>query len=171
MSLVADTLALFLALVLGTSALHKVRQPTRLGAAAANLAGVSDADGMTLARLAAAVESLAALALVIPTTRVGGAGIALVLWSTYALLVWRAAARGAAFDCGCTLVRPKPGRDRLSPLSPLILALCAAGLAVLPVQGPIQLQAAFAAAALVCLRFAAEEIAAAAQFNKGAHRA
>lgn len=158
MSLLADTLALFLALVLAAAALHKIRQPGRLGAAAANLAGVSAFHGGLLATAAATAEILTAAALVVPFSRLAGALAALAIWALYAFLVWRAAARGTAFDCGCTLFRRKSGGDRLSPVSPLFLALCASLLALLPSASDFGPQAVFAACALFCLRFAAEQI-------------
>jgi hypothetical protein len=161
MSLVADALALFLAMVLVASAVQKFVQPQRLGAAAARLAGVRQAYGPLLARMAAAVEFMAASALVFPVVRFEGALAALALWSTYAVLAGRAAARGGVFDCGCTLFRPKSIAASPSALSPGLLAAIAAGLLMLPESTGVEPQAFLAAATLLCLRFAAEEIAAA----------
>lgn len=161
MSLVADALALFLAMVLTASGVQKFLQPQRLGAAAARLARVRQVHGPLLARMAAAVEFMAAGALVFPVVRFEGALAALALWSTYTVLAARAAARGDVFDCGCTLFRPKSIAASPSALSPGLLATIAAGLLMLPASTGVEPQAVMAAATLLCLRFAAEEIAAA----------
>lgn len=158
MSLLADTLGIFLSLVLLVSAAHKMLEPRRLGTAAAKLARMPEAIGMTLARGAAAVEALAALAILMTPTRQGGAIAAALLWLAYAVTMWRASSSGATFDCGCTLGgragRASPG----SAVSPLLLSLGAALLTVAPDAPGIDAAAPFAAAAFLALRFAAEEL-------------
>jgi hypothetical protein len=164
MSLLADTLALFLALVLIASALHKFIQPGRLGAAAASLAGVSTLHGNLLAKAAATFEILAAAAMVAPPTRPAGAVAALALWAIYAILLARAVAHGAAFDCGCTLNRHQPGLGRLSPWPAMFLALSAGLLFLLPPTSGFELQTVLAACAFFSLCFATGEIVGA-RFN------
>jgi hypothetical protein len=159
MSLAADTLGIFLAFVLLIATAHKLLEPARYGASAAQLIGAPMSTGMLAARAAGVVEGLAALALLMEATRQAGAIIAAALWLIYSLAVWRAAARGALFDCGCTLVGRARKPSGLSPLSPLFLAFGAVVLAVAPGEAGLMAEAPFAAVAFLCLRFAAEEIA------------
>jgi hypothetical protein len=80
MSLAADTLGIFLALVLLIAAAHKLFEPARYGASAAQLIGTPMATGILVARAAGVVEGLAALALLMEATRQAGAIIAAALW-------------------------------------------------------------------------------------------
>ena len=91
-------LPLFLALVLAVSAAHKAQSGARFATATARLAGVSPSAGQLLLVVAAAAEAIAALCLVIPAATVAGALIAALLWSAYALALWRR--RGETLDCG-----------------------------------------------------------------------
>lgn len=148
-------LPLFLALLLGTSALHKALDRQRLGSAAARLAGTPPATGPLLLIAAAVVEGTAALCLLLAPLRPAGALVALLLWALYALLLLLR--RGQSFDCGCDLV----ARDRLVGVvqiaRPALLAGLAALTALLP-PTPFTLDAPFAAAGFLALWLGAAEI-------------
>jgi uncharacterized membrane protein YphA (DoxX/SURF4 family) len=148
-------LTLFLALLLGASALHKALDHRRLAIAAARLAGVTGQAGPLLLIVASVAETMAALCLLVPPLRLAGAGIAVLLWLAYALLLLRR--RGEALDCGCDLV----ARERPVGLSqiarPVLLLLLALVVALAP-QGPFTLDTPFAAIGFLALWFGAAEL-------------
>ena len=148
-------LALFLALLLAVSAGHKIVAHQRLGEAAARLAGVPQSLGPVVSNAAAAVELAAALALLFPGTRPIGALIAAVLWSGYALLLARRI--GSRLDCGCSLKRSEKPITALHPARAGLLAAFAVLVAFVPAT-PATLLTPFAAAALLALYFAADEL-------------
>lgn len=148
-------LALFLALLLAVSAGHKIVAHQRLGEAAARLAGVPQSLGPVVSNAAAAVELAAALALLFPGTRPIGALIAAVLWSGYALLLARRI--GSRLDCGCSLKRSQKPITTLHPARAALLAALAVLVAFVPAT-PATLFTPFAAAALLALYFAADEL-------------
>ncbi len=148
-------LALFLALLLAVSAGHKIVAHQRLGEAAARLAGVPQSLGPLVSNAAAAVELAAGLALLFPGTRPIGALIAAVLWSGYALLLARRI--GSRLDCGCSLKRSEKLITTLYPARAALLAAFAILVAFLPAP-PATLLTPFAAAALLALYFAADEL-------------
>ena len=150
-------LPLFLALVLAVSAAHKAQPGARLATATARLAGVSPSAGQVLLVVAAATEAVAAICLVIPAATVAGALIAALLWSAYALALWRR--RGETLDCGCDFAaRPRPvGAGQI--LRALLLAGLAAMLIVLPApEGVPPAEALLAALAFLALYFGASEL-------------
>jgi hypothetical protein len=150
-------LTLFLILLLCVSAGHKCVQRDRLALVAARLAGMSARTGPILLVIAATAEVLAALALLLPVTRVGGAIAAAVIWSAYALALFRH--RGSVLDCGCHLVRREKPIGMFVILRPPCLAVLALTSAVVPATD-WPLDTPFAAAALLALWFTASELAA-----------
>lgn len=123
-------LALFLALVLALSALHKAQRADRLAVATGRLAGVSGPLAMVLMVMAGAIEAIAALCLVLPGALDAGALLAALVWTGYGLALWRR--RGEVLDCGCDLVaRPRPV-DPAQIARPLALATLAQAVAILP---------------------------------------
>src|SRR5687767_466968 len=99
-------LGLFLALVLASSAVHKLIERERLGMAAAALVGVHRATGQVLSLAAAALEGAATMALVLPGLQILGGVLAALVWTAYGLALLRR--YGAHLDCGCTIaVRKK----------------------------------------------------------------
>ncbi|MBO9379133.1 hypothetical protein GG804_20390 [Sphingomonas histidinilytica] len=159
MSAMASPLALFLAVVLLTAAAHKLAARDRLATAAARLAGVAPALGQPLSLAAAAVEAGAGLALAVPAARPAGAIVAALLWTAYAVLLWRAHRAGRAFDCGCSF----GAQPKIVTLYPVrraaVLALLAIVAALLPAAMPGALDL-FAALAFFALYLAAGELAA-----------
>ena len=148
-------LALFLALLLAVSAGHKIVAHQRLGEAVARLAGLPQSLGPVVSNAAAAVEFAAALALLFPGTRPIGAGIAAAIWFAYALLLARRI--GSRLDCGCSLKRSEKPITALHPARASLLAASAGLVAVLPPAASTLLTP-FAAAALLALYFAADEL-------------
>jgi uncharacterized membrane protein YphA (DoxX/SURF4 family) len=148
-------LTLFLAALLGISALHKLLARERLSAVAARLAGVAVPSGVLLLALAAALEALAALALTIAPLRSSAALAAAALWSGYGAALWRQ--RGKVLDCGCDLVAREKPVDGIAIARPLLLAALAVAVALAPASG-WTLDAPFAALALLALWFAAGEL-------------
>lgn len=150
-------LTLFLALLLAVSAMHKVTARDRLAPVAARLTGLPPALGLAALLGAAAVEALAALALLVPALRLVGAAIACALWAIYALALLRH--RGAVLDCGCDFIRREKPVGAAAIVRPAGLAVLACAVGVLP-AGPFTPDAPFAALALLALWFAAAELSA-----------
>jgi uncharacterized membrane protein YphA (DoxX/SURF4 family) len=150
-----QAVALFLAALLGASALHKLLARERLVAVTARLAGVGLSSGTLLLALAATLEALAALALLVPALRLGGACAAAVLWLGYALALGRH--RGQVLDCGCDLIAREKPVDAFAIARPLLLAALAAFAALAPASD-WTLDTPFAALALLALWFAAGEL-------------
>ncbi|WP_225010326.1 MauE/DoxX family redox-associated membrane protein [Novosphingobium percolationis] len=150
-------LPLFLALVLGGSALHKALDRQRLASAAARLVGVRPSHGLLLLVAAAGVEAIAALCLLAPALRSTGGLLAAGLWVLYGLALARR--RGETLDCGCDLV----ARERPVATWQIVRAFALAALALLvsalPAAG-FGLDAPFAAAAFLALYLAASELSA-----------
>lgn len=163
----AVIVALFLALVLGTAAAHKLAARDRLAAAVGRLTGLAAPLARVAMFGAAAVEAAAAIALLFTASRPLGAVLAALLWGGYAIALATARRRGEdAFDCGCSFAvqrKPVDGAMLLRPLLLAALALGVAATALLPVAGAPPLpgvEPLFAALALYALYLAAGEIAA-----------
>ena len=154
-------LAPFLALVLAVAAVHKMIARDRLAAAAARLTGAPVKLGPALRTLAAALEAIAAGAILMPVTRPAGALAAIALWTVYtALLLTRSADGKGAFDCGCSFTPSFPVAGWGFPAGrPLLLAGLALIVAILPPQG-LAIEPACAALAFFSLYLAAGEFAA-----------
>lgn len=151
-------LACFLALVLGSAAVHKLIARDRLTRATGRLLRLNDALAAPAMFAAAAVEAAAALALLIPATQGIGAMIATALWLGYAVALHAAHRRGDdAFDCGCSFGRSSKGIDLYTRLRPLALALIA--LAVVALPGAFEVAAPFAGLAFFAMYLAAGELA------------
>jgi hypothetical protein len=150
-----QALTLFLAALLGASALHKLLARERLVPVTARLAGAALPSGTLLLALAATLEGLAALALLVPALRPGGALAALALWLGYALVLGHR--HGQVLDCGCDLVAREKPVDGIAIARPVLLAVLASALLFGP--APVwTLDAPFAALALLALWFAAGEL-------------
>lgn len=155
-------LAWFLALVLATSSLQKLLERNRISMATARLTGLNAALALPVLLVAAAVEALAALTLVLPQTQGLGAVLAGSLWLGYGAVLLAAARRGDSLDCGCSFtVRTKPVDSfmiarafGLAILAGVVLAAALTG-ATAPGIEPV-----FAALGLFALYNAAGEIAA-----------
>ncbi len=148
-------LSLFLALLLGASVLHKVLARERLALVVARLAGVAPPLGAVLLALAATIEALAGLALLVPALHTGAALAATGLWSCYALALLRQ--RGRTLDCGCDFAARERPVDLFAILRPVLLALLAAWSGASG-PGPWTLEVPFAALAFAALWFAAGEL-------------
>lgn len=151
------SLALFLALVLVGAATHKAISRDRLAHAVERLLGLPAPSAVLVLVLAAVLEGLAALALLIPATQPAGAAGAAMIWTLYALALLRR--RGAVLDCGCDFERRDKPVGGLTILRPAVLAVLALGCALVP-PGGWTIETPFAAAALLALWFAASELAA-----------
>jgi uncharacterized membrane protein YphA (DoxX/SURF4 family) len=148
-------LSLFLAMLLGVSALHKAIDRKRLGTAAARLMGATAPAGPLLLIAGGVAETTASLCLLIGPLRSVGAIIALLLWALYALLLLRR--RGQSLDCGCDLVAREQPVGWVQIARPALLAGLAALVILLP-QPPFTLDAPFAAAGFLALWFGAAEL-------------
>ena len=154
----ADTLAWFAALTLLTAAAHKLLHMERVSAAAARLTKLRQSTGPTLARLAAAIEFVAGCTLLVSPLRDIGAALAIGLWSSYAILLLLASARGQKLDCGCSLFS-RGNRSTVSPALPTSLAVVALVIIALPGGEKMSIEAPFAALALFSLCLAFGELA------------
>lgn len=150
-------LALFLALVLLSAAAHKVMQRDRLALVTSRLIGLPVPVAALMLVLAAVLEGVAALAILIPATAPGGLIGAAIIWALYAAALLRR--RGLVLDCGCDFVRREKPVDAVTIGRPALLATLAAACTIAPPSGWTA-EAPFAAAALFALWFAASELAA-----------
>lgn len=156
-------ISLFLALLLALSATHKFVAQQRLAVSAARLAGVSPALGLPLLATVAAIEALAALALLIPAARLGGALAAAALWLVYAAALARK--QGEVLDCGCDFASRERPVTAGAALRPAMLSILALAAAIMP--APVwSLDTPFAALALLALWFAASELASLSRFER-----
>jgi hypothetical protein len=96
-------LAAFEAVLLLASGLHKMLRRERSQAAVRELAGVPRHLAPVAVAAVAAAELLASLLLWVPSYRVAGGTLAVLIWGGYLALILRAIARGRRdVDCGCT---------------------------------------------------------------------
>jgi Methylamine utilisation protein MauE len=96
-------LAVFAALLLLASGMHKLIRLTRARAAIREFAGVPRSWAGFAAALVAATELLASVLLWMARYRVAGAVLAGVVWGAYLLLILRAIIQGRReVDCGCS---------------------------------------------------------------------
>lgn len=100
-------LAIFLAMVLAISATHKLARPERISIAMAKLSGISTSLASTAVYGVAALEFLAATALLFAQSRAIGATFAALIWFAYGIALLRKF--GTSLDCGCDFsTREKP---------------------------------------------------------------
>lgn len=153
-----NALSLFLALVLGGSALHKALDRRRLSTAAARLVGARASHGPLLLVAAGGIEAVAALCLLVPALRPTGGLLAAALWALYGLALARR--RGETLDCGCDLV----ARERPVAMWQIVRAFGLSALAVLvstlAAAAETSFDAPFAAAGFLALYLAASELSA-----------
>ena len=102
--LLVSQLSLFLALLLGASAIHKVTRFARARRAARDLAGLNnDKSAATAVALAGSWEVCAATLLCLPRLRTVGALVAAAILAIYLLLIARAISSDRReIDCGCS---------------------------------------------------------------------
>lgn len=148
-------MTLFLAALLVLSAGHKVFDRERLVRATARLTGTRLPAATLLLALAASVELLAGIALLIPALHGGGAVAASLVWLGYAVALARH--HGQTLDCGCDLVARQRPIDATAVARPSMLAIVAGCVAVLPGAG-WTIDSPFAALALLALWLAAGEL-------------
>lgn len=96
-------LAAFVTVLLLASGLHKMLRRERSQAAVRELAGVPRHLAPFAVVAVAASELLASLLLWMPSYRVAGGTLAVLIWGGYLALILRAIAQGRRdVDCGCT---------------------------------------------------------------------
>ncbi|WP_411339418.1 MauE/DoxX family redox-associated membrane protein [Sphingopyxis sp. J-6] len=161
MGAIASVAALFLAAVLGASAVHKIVDRGRLAQATSGLLRLPQVVAMPVTMAAAATETAAALSLLFPASRPVGALLAALLWFLYAAALFAARRRGdAAIDCGCDFGKPRRGIGLFVIGRAIALAAGALVLLISPAGGGgFDIQSILAALAFVALLFAAGEIA------------
>lgn len=100
-------LTIFLAIVLAISAVHKLVRPDRISLAMAKLSGIPVGVASTAVFGVAALEFLAATALLFAQSRAIGATFAALIWFAYGIALLRKF--GTSLDCGCDFsTREKP---------------------------------------------------------------
>lgn len=131
LSLAANGLGWFLALVLGRAGRHKLTDFYRAVGAALDYGAVPEAWIPPVVRLLGIIETGCALALVLPATRPWAGIVALGIFAGYRLLMARVLWQGRReIDCGCGGA-PQPVSG-LSLLRNAVLSAAAAPVALLP---------------------------------------
>ncbi len=155
-------LAWFLALVLASSAIQKVVARDRMSAATAQLTGAAPGLAAPISLVAAAIEAMAAVALLFTATQPVGALLAAAIWLAYGVALTAAAQRGDSLDCGCSFAVRKRSIDNFTVARPFALAAFAAGVLIAASKGGTApgIEPLFAALGLFTLYHAAGEIAA-----------
>jgi uncharacterized membrane protein YphA (DoxX/SURF4 family) len=103
MQLLVVQLAAFEAALLLASGLHKMIRRERIQAAVREFARVPRSFAPFAVLAVAVAEVLASLLLWMPSTRVAGAMLAVLIWGVYLALILRAIAQDRRdVDCGCT---------------------------------------------------------------------
>lgn len=156
-------ITLFLALLLAISAAHKALSRQEMAGVAARLIRANEWLGMPMLLSAAAIEILAAIAMLIPQTRLVGLALAVGLWLVYGLALWNR--RGETLDCGCDHSRREKPVKQAAIARPFILIALAAASAALPAES-WAIDTPFAAIALLALWFAASELSAITSYQK-----
>jgi hypothetical protein len=159
-------LRLALALVLGAAALHKLRAPVRFRAALAEYRLLPARLEAAAARALPALESLAALGLLVPALARGAAALAGALFVGYGAAIGANLARGRReIDCGCSFGGARqPLSGALVARNGVLAALAAAAALPAGARAPLAFEwglAALAASALALLYHAADGLLAA----------
>jgi Methylamine utilisation protein MauE len=107
--LLIEQCAVFLALLMGASALHKIGRWGRALGAARELAGVpSGVSAHAAVAAACGLETLSAALLMAPSYRQAGARLAVGILALYLGLILKAIALGRRdIDCGCSFGAPQ----------------------------------------------------------------
>jgi methylamine utilization protein MauE len=106
--LLVEQCAVFLALLMGASAIHKIARWGRTLGAAREFVGVPAGAAAYTVVAACVIESLAAALLMAPSYRETGARLATVVLGLYLGLILRAIVLGRRdVDCGCSFGAPR----------------------------------------------------------------
>jgi hypothetical protein len=136
MALIEMSAAWFLALLLAAAALHKWLWRARAREAASSLLGLPAEFAGHAVRLAAGLEILAAIGLLLPAYRSTGALLAALVWGTYLVAMTRALLAGAsAVDCGCSFSKAHRPLGRFQWLRTGALLVMALAVALWPSSG------------------------------------
>jgi uncharacterized membrane protein YphA (DoxX/SURF4 family) len=123
--LLLSQLALFLALLLATSVLHKARQYGRVRGAAAELTRLKGRAADVAVVVAGVSEAAAAVLLCISGMRAVGAWVAAAVIAVYLGFIMAAIATNRRdFDCGCNLGSPRRALGAFAIARNSILVLC-----------------------------------------------
>jgi hypothetical protein len=158
----ADQAAVFGALLLFASAIHKVANWPRLLGVVRPFVGVRASLAPLLLAADTAVGLAAGGLLVVPGTRLGGALLAAALWATYLAFILRAVLMGRReMDCGCSFggTRRPLGSYQIARNAVLItLALAVACDAHATGGGGLQASQVLAGCALLALYAAIDQV-------------
>lgn len=167
----AAQLAIFQALLLAASAVHKAARWSHSITVVRHFAGVPRALAPPALCAVVVAELIAAALLVTPSYRTSGAVLAALLWSSYLALIIRAIVeRRRDVDCGCSfgpMTRPL-GSFHIARNT--VLAGFAVGLAAVSAQGegvPAQASQILAGFALLALYSAWDQVMAVAPLRRG----
>ena len=170
MALLAPPLAVFLALVLLASGLHKLFRRSRSRSVVREFAGVPGFLAPFAAMAVAVSELLAGLLLLMPAYRAVGGVLAASIWAAYLGLILRAIAQGRRdVDCGCTFgIAHRPlGAFHVARNAVLVsmgALVCAGALVAVPVSmgstagGSVKVSEILATLALTALYGALEQV-------------
>jgi hypothetical protein len=162
MQLLVVQLAAFEAVLLLASALHKMIRRDRTQAVVREFAGVPRNFAPFAVVAVALLELLASLLLWMPSTRMAGGMLAVLIWGGYLALILRAIAQGKRdVDCGCTFggtQRPLGVYQVVRNVMLTGLALLAAAGSAAGVTGPVVASQILAALVLLALYGALDQV-------------
>lgn len=168
----SSTVALALAILLGASAAHKLMDRPRMAAAVSTLTGLAPTLAPFGLAVAFALESAAAILLLLPDSAALGAVLGAGIWATYLGFILSAILRGRRdVDCGCSFAPRHAPLGRFEILRNLTLISLAAFVIVAPPMGAALITASgvLAAFAFALLYAATEQISALRNFRRVHH--
>ncbi len=159
--LLISQLAAFAALLLAASAIHKVMRRERAERVVHEFAGVPRSAAPWSVLGVALGELLAGVLLFLPDYRLGGALLALVIFSAYLALILRAMVQGRRdVDCGCSFGPTRHALGAFEVARNSLLVIFAVLLAVSSTSGgePVSATQGLAAFALLALYGALDQV-------------
>jgi Methylamine utilisation protein MauE len=158
----AAQLALFQALLLAASAVHKASAWSRSRGVMQQFGGVPRSLASTALGTVIASEFVAAVLLLVPAYRAAGAILAAALWTVYLGLILRAILQNRRdLECGCSFgpsSRPLGAFQLVRNAVLTVMALGIAGMSVVAAAVPVELSQVLGGVALLALYGALDQV-------------
>jgi hypothetical protein len=169
--LLVAQLAVFLALLLALSAVHKALRWSHTRAVVHEFGGVPRAAAGAAAAGALLAEMLAAALLLVPAWRASGALLAALLWGAYLALMLHRLRKGRRdVDCGCSFGTARHALGAFAVVRNAVLVACAVLVGVSAAGGaePVAASQVLAAAAFLALYAALDQLQSLPPLRRGA---